>query len=59
MVFPEIVLMVAVADNGVIGSGGTIPWRLKADQQRLKVIRMGKPVLMGCQTFMSLRRPLP
>src|SRR5450432_1347241 len=55
----EVVLIVAVADNGVIGSGGTIPWRLKADQQRLKAMTMGKPVVMGRKTFMSLRRPLP
>jgi dihydrofolate reductase len=54
----EVVLIVAVADNGVIGSRGTIPWRLKADQQRLKAITMGKPVVMGRKTFMSLRRPL-
>jgi dihydrofolate reductase len=55
----EIVLIVAVADNGVIGSGGSIPWRLKADQQRLKMMTMGKPVVMGRKTFLSLRRPLP
>jgi dihydrofolate reductase len=55
----EIVLMVAVADNGVIGSGGTIPWRLKSDQQRLKAMTLGKPVVMGRKTFVSLRRPLP
>ena len=55
----EIVLIVAVADNGVIGSGGAIPWRLKTDQQRLKVMTMGKPVVMGRKTFISLRRPLP
>ena len=56
---PEIVLIVAVAENGVIGSNGTIPWRLKADQQRLKTMTMGKPVVMGRKTFESLRRPLP
>ncbi|THD73601.1 MAG: dihydrofolate reductase [Bradyrhizobium sp.] len=56
---PEIVLIVAVADNGVIGSGGTIPWRLKTDQQRLKTMTLGKPVVMGRKTFVSLRRPLP
>ena len=56
---PEIVLLVAVADNGVIGAGGAIPWRLKADQQRLKAMTMGKPVVMGRKTFVSLRRPLP
>jgi len=55
----EIVLIVAVADNGVIGAHGTIPWRLKRDQQRLKAMTMGKPVVMGRKTFMSLRRPLP
>jgi len=55
----EIVLLVAVADNGVIGSAGTIPWRLETDQQRLKAMTMGKPVVMGRKTFTSLRRPLP
>jgi dihydrofolate reductase len=54
----EIVLIVAVADNGVIGSAGAIPWRLKTDQQRLKTMTMGKPVVMGRKTFTSLRRPL-
>ena len=54
----EVVLIVAVADNGVIGSRGAIPWRLKADQQRFKKLTMGKPVVMGRKTFMSLRRPL-
>jgi dihydrofolate reductase len=55
---PEIVLMVAVAENGVIGSNGAIPWRLKTDQLRLKTMTMGKPVVMGRKTFESLRRPL-
>jgi dihydrofolate reductase len=54
----EIVLIVAVADNGVIGAAGAIPWRLKSDQQRLKAITMGKPVVMGRKTFISLKRPL-
>jgi dihydrofolate reductase len=56
---PEIVLIVAVAENGVIGSNGAIPWRLKSDVQRLKTMTMGKPVVMGRKTFESLRRPLP
>jgi dihydrofolate reductase len=55
----EIVLLVAVADNGVIGSTGTIPWRLKTDQQRLKAMTMGRPIVMGRKTFLSLRRALP
>src|ERR1700712_1716816 len=56
---PEIVLIVAVAENGVIGANGAIPWRLKTDQQRFKTMTMGKPVVMGRKTFESLRRPLP
>jgi dihydrofolate reductase len=55
----EIVLIVAVADNGVIGAAGAIPWRLKTDQQRLKAMTMNRPVVMGRKTFLSLRRPLP
>jgi len=56
---PEIVLMVAVAENGVIGSKGTIPWRVKSDVLRLKAMTMGKPVVMGRKTFESLPRRLP
>ena len=56
----EIVLSVAVAENGVIGAGGTIPWRLKSDMQRLKAMTIGKSVVMGRKTFESIpRRPLP
>jgi dihydrofolate reductase len=55
----EVVLIVAVADNGVIGAGGAIPWRLKSDMQRFKAMTTGKPVVMGRKTFMSLRRALP
>jgi dihydrofolate reductase len=55
----ETVLIAAVADNGVIGAGGTIPWRLRSDLQRFKTMTMNKPVVMGRKTFLSLRRPLP
>jgi dihydrofolate reductase len=55
----EIVLILAVADNGVIGAGGAIPWRLKTDLQRFKAMTLGRPVVMGRKTFVSLRRPLP
>jgi dihydrofolate reductase len=55
----EIVLIAAVAENGVIGQDNAIPWRLKSDQQRLKAMTLGKPVVMGRKTFASLRRPLP
>jgi dihydrofolate reductase len=56
---PQIVLIVAVADNGVIGSRGAIPWRLKSDMRRLKAMTLGKPVVMGRKTFASIGRPLP
>jgi dihydrofolate reductase len=57
---PQIVLIVAVAENGVIGACGAIPWRLKSDIQRLKAMTMGKPIVMGRKTFESFpRRPLP
>jgi dihydrofolate reductase len=55
----EIVLIVAVADNGVIGSRGALPWRLKSDLRRLKALTLGKPVVMGRKTFASIGRPLP
>ena len=55
----EIVFVVAIAENGVIGAGGAIPWRIKSDMQRFKALTIGKPVIMGRKTFESLRRPLP
>ncbi|MDE1935036.1 dihydrofolate reductase [Bradyrhizobium sp.] len=55
----QIVLIVAVADNGVIGAEGAIPWRLRTDLMRFKALTIGKPVVMGRKTFLSLRRPLP
>lgn len=55
----DIVIIVAIADNGVIGRDNAIPWRLKADQQRFKALTLNKPVIMGRKTFESLRRPLP
>jgi dihydrofolate reductase len=55
----EVVIIVAVAENGVIGAGGAIPWRLKSDMQRFKALTIGKPVVMGRKTFASIGRPLP
>ncbi|WP_291848793.1 dihydrofolate reductase [Bradyrhizobium sp.] len=55
----EIVLIFAVAENGVIGADGAMPWRLKSDLARLKAMTMGKPVVMGRKTFASIGRPLP
>ncbi|MHC2439583.1 dihydrofolate reductase [Bradyrhizobium sp. USDA 4451] len=55
----EVVLVVAVAENGVIGNNNAIPWRLKSDLRRLKAITLNKPIVMGRKTFESLPRPLP
>ena len=52
--------MVAVAENGVIGRDGGMPWRLSADMRRFKATTMGKPVVMGRKTWESFpKRPLP
>jgi len=55
----EMVLVVARADNGVIGRDGALPWRLPADLRRFKAMTVGKPVLMGRKTFESIGKPLP
>ncbi|HZA02304.1 MAG TPA: dihydrofolate reductase, partial [Hyphomicrobiaceae bacterium] len=56
----DIVLVAAVAENGVIGRSGALPWRLKSDMQRFRALTMGKPVVMGRKTYASLsRKPLP
>ena len=56
---PRIVLVVAVAANGVIGRDGDLPWRLPSDLKRFKQLTLGKPVVMGRKTFASIGRPLP
>ena len=55
----EIVFVVAIAENGVIGAGNAMPWRMKSDMARFKALTIGKPVIMGRRTFESLPRPLP
>jgi dihydrofolate reductase len=52
-------ILVAVSDNGVIGNGGALPWRLPAELQRLKQLTTGHTLLMGRKTFESIGRPLP
>ncbi|TBU99301.1 dihydrofolate reductase [Stutzerimonas kirkiae] len=52
-------LIVAVADNGVIGRDNRMPWHLPAELQYFKRVTLGKPVLMGRKTWDSLGRPLP
>ena len=54
-----ITFYLARADNGVIGAGGTIPWRIPGEQRRFKAMTMGKPMVMGRKTFESFKAPLP
>jgi dihydrofolate reductase len=57
---PKLTLVAAVANNGVIGRDGTLPWRLASDMKRFKAATMGKPLLMGRKTWDSLpKKPLP
>jgi dihydrofolate reductase len=55
---PVIALVVAIGENGAIGRGGDLPWRLSSDMRYFRKITMGKPVIMGRRTFKSLPRVL-
>lgn len=59
MTGPRVALVVAMADNGVIGKDGGLPWHLPDDLKYFKVVTSGKPVLMGRRTFESIGKPLP
>lgn len=56
---PDLVLVVARADNGVIGNDGGMPWHLPGDLKHFKRVTVGKPCIMGRKTFESIGRPLP
>jgi len=55
----ETILVAAIGENGVIGRDNTLPWRLKSDLQYFKAVTMGKPVVMGRKTHLSIGKPLP
>ena len=56
----DITLVVAAAENGVIGQDGGIPWRIPDDLKRFKALTMGCPIVMGRKTWDSLpKKPLP
>jgi dihydrofolate reductase len=52
-------LVVAVAENDVIGRGNQLPWHLPADLRHFKSLTLGKPVLMGRKTYESIGKALP
>jgi dihydrofolate reductase len=55
----KIVIVAAVAENGVIGADNEMPWRLKSDLQHFRTLTWGRPVLMGRKTCLSIGKPLP
>ena len=52
-------MIVAMGENRVIGTGGSIPWHLPADFKHFKVLTTGHPIVMGRKTFESIGKPLP
>jgi dihydrofolate reductase len=54
----DIIILAAVAENGVIGRGNALPWRLKSDMTHFRGLTMGKPVVLGRKTYASIGKPL-
>jgi dihydrofolate reductase len=54
----DLVLVAAVAENGVIGRDNAMPWRLRSDLQHFRALTWGKPIVMGRKTFLSIGKPL-
>jgi dihydrofolate reductase len=56
---PPLVLVAAIAENGVIGKDNSLPWHLSSDLKRFRTLTMGKPLIMGRKNFQSIGRVLP
>jgi dihydrofolate reductase len=54
----QIVLVAAVAENGVIGRGNALPWRISSDLKHFRALTLGKPVIIGRKTYLSIGKPL-
>jgi dihydrofolate reductase len=52
-------VIVAVAENGVVGRNNALPWHIPADLQYFKKTTLGKPIVMGRKTYESIGKPLP
>ncbi len=55
----QVSLLVATDERGAIGRDGGLPWHLPNDLRRFKALTLGKPVVMGRKTWVSIGRPLP
>jgi dihydrofolate reductase len=58
-VVPNLALIAALSDNGVIGRDNALPWRMPADLAHFKRLTLGKPIIMGRKTWESLPGLLP
>ncbi len=56
---PEFIIIVAIAQNGVIGREGRLPWHLPSDLKHFKKTTMNYPLVMGRKTYDSIGKPLP
>jgi dihydrofolate reductase len=54
----SIALVVAAAENGVIGRGGGLPWRIPSDLKTFRRLTLGKPIIMGRKTYQAIGKPL-
>jgi dihydrofolate reductase len=54
----DIIIVAAVAENGVIGRGNALPWRLKSDMAHFRALTVGNPVVLGRKTYQSIGKPL-
>ena len=54
----DIVLIAAIAENGVIGRGISLPWRVRSDLKHFRTLTLDKPVIIGRKTYLSIGKPL-
>ncbi|MGA8611506.1 MAG: dihydrofolate reductase [Xanthobacteraceae bacterium] len=54
----DVILVAAISENGVIGRDNALPWRLKSDMVHFRELTMGKPVIVGRKTYLSIGKPL-
>jgi dihydrofolate reductase len=55
---PLILIVAAIAENGVIGRGNALPWRIKSDLRHFRALTLDKPVIIGRKTYLSIGKPL-
>jgi dihydrofolate reductase len=55
---PIILIVAAIAENGVIGRGNALPWRIKSDLKHFRALTLDKPVIVGRKTYLSIGKPL-